>query len=77
MKIKLNRGPAKGKYIVVENDNAYEYVVQIAEPMKWNAMDYESMYPTAPVIAKRGTYYRSNVTLKNGAVVFEWMGWRE
>lgn len=72
MKIKLNRGPLKNKYYEVEN-YTNDFIVQ--EPLKFDWS--KSFDPMMTVGSRRGTYHRSNVTQKNGAVVFEWMGWRE
>jgi hypothetical protein len=74
MKIKLNRGPLKNKYYDVV-DGSREFVVQ--EPVQWDRSMWQNFDPSEPMKVRRGTYHRSNVTQKNGAVVFEWMGWKE
>lgn len=73
MRVKLNRGPMNGKYIEVE---AYQQDLVIQMP-KEGAYAFNTMHypPTTTEIFQRGTYHRSNVTLKNGARVYEWMGW--
>lgn len=71
MRIKLNRGPAKGKIQDFSDDKADTIVWQENLPIDWRNYDPLS----TEVSVRRGTYRRSNVTLKNGTVVFEWMGW--
>lgn len=72
MKIKLNRGPLKNKYYEIEN-HTHDFIVQ--EPIRGAFMAPLESFELPQV--RRGSYHRSNVTQKNGAVVFEWMGWRE
>jgi hypothetical protein len=71
MRVKFNRGPNKGVYRDMPDDT-YEIRVAAVEPIQWDA--YSDIPITAP-IRKIGTYYKSNVTLKDGTRVFEWMGW--
>lgn len=73
MKIKLNRGPMKGKYVEVQDDYCREFVVQEAPSINW--VHAQNVDPFTEIAMRRGTYVKSNVKLKNGAVVFEWMGW--
>lgn len=73
MKIKLNRGPAKNKRFEVPDGTRIWEVQKVDGPTfdmyGPSSMDYRYTPP------KRGTYMRSNVRLKDGTVVFEWMGW--
>ena len=74
MRIKCARGPLANKRYVVEQNWAERW--EVSEPKR---VDFWSMakYPEAlDVCYRRGHYQRSNVTLKDGTVVFEWMGWR-
>lgn len=73
MRVKLNRGPLKNKYYAVQ-DHMNDFVVQA--PLERQQWSYD-FSPLAEIPVRRGSYHRSNVTLKNGAVVFEWMGWIE
>ena len=78
MKIKLARGPMANKRIQTDIESCYRYEVQ--EPVKkdWRYVDASSMNPYEMAFEyRRGHYERSNVTLKDGTVVFEWMGWRQ
>jgi len=71
MKAKLSRGPMKNKYIEVRDGQNIIVIHDSVDTRAWSSLPD----PLAEVKIKRGTYQRSNVTLKNGAVVFEWMGW--
>ena len=73
MRVKLNRGPMKNKYMLVDND--WQDVLRVTKPVPPTA--FFNHDPSEPILPIYGEYRRSNVTLKNGAVVFEWMGWRE
>ena len=75
MKIKLNRGPMKGKYYEVQDDSTSR--LNVEEPLSTSPRYWENLDPMAEIPVRRGHYQRSNVTLKNGAVVFEWMGWKQ
>jgi hypothetical protein len=70
MRVKLNRGPAKGK--VQDFDGAGRTIIW-QESLPINFSMY--MNPMEPVPTRRGTYERSNVVQKNGTVVYEWRGW--
>jgi len=76
MKIKFNRGPMKNKRIEAK-DGSYEYIVQ--EPKMVSPFYYtQDIFPAAvEFMYKRGSYMKSNVRLKDGTYVFEWMGWKE
>ena len=78
MKIKFSRGPMKDQRYEIGDSSCREYIVQ--EPRK----RYASMYYTYDLnpteidsMYKRGSYVKSNVRLKDGTCVFEWMGWFE
>lgn len=73
MKVKLNRGPEKGKYMDMPDETQVVRVARLA-PDWFDPRNYDE--PT-PQEHRYGTYQKSNVTLKNGASVFEWMGWIE
>jgi hypothetical protein len=75
MRIKLNRGPMKGQYVDVEEENPTRFEVRVMPRRDLHSLLYDSDDPLPE--PRRGHYQRSNVTLKNGAAVFEWMGWRE
>ena len=78
MKVKFNRGPMANKRTEVQDEYAREYRIRTALPVKpeyWRpgwSKDFDSI----EVEYKDGSYVRSNVTLKDGTVVFEWMGWK-
>lgn len=73
MKIKLNRGPMKNQYLEVP---ATQSILNYAEPIKFDFKQVsEELLSVAPSV-RIGVYQRSYTTLKNGAVVFEWMGWK-
>ena len=74
MRVKLNRGPMKNQYIMVDND--WQDLIRVTQPPP-PAWSYNANGMFSQVRIVYGEYRRSNVTLKNGAVVFEWMGWRE
>jgi len=80
MKIKLARGPMANKRVVTTDNSCYEYRVQ--EPLQRSidlfrtAYDLDDPYESIEFRYREGSYHRSNVTLKDGTVVFEWMGWR-
>lgn len=79
MKVKLNRGPMANKYVNIDDTKMWSDRLEISGPPERDKnMFMHSYYDTyAPMEQRRGHYQRSNVTLKNGAVVFEWMGWRQ
>ena len=73
MKIKLNRGPNNG-YRYVQPDHTT--TIRIQQPKKVDyAIGYPDPYGTFDSYCDRGTYVKSNVMLKDGTWVFEWMGW--
>lgn len=80
MKVKFQGGPANGKYQELD-DKTYGY----SERLEYQAFDESSMakfdrsdmWPSATVKIKRGSYARSNKSLKNGATIYIWMGWYE
>jgi len=79
MRVKFNRGPQHGKYQDFPDSISYRdrIEIRVVEPLDWRKMDAMRFHPDEPLPVKRGDYARSNKTLKNGAVVFEWLGWRE
>lgn len=72
MKIKLNRGPLANKRYVVNDSSCHRYEVLKPVPVHYWEIN---TYPDTIEDPQRGDYQRSNVTLKDGTVVFEWMGW--
>lgn len=74
MRVKLNRGPMKNKYVHIQ-DGTYDFIVEAPLEIDWRKVSVYD-HPPRPM-TRRGSYHRSNTTLKNGAVVFEWMGWKE
>jgi hypothetical protein len=80
MKIKLARGPMANKRVTTTDPHCYRYEVAAPVKVDWAAYQdypYRDDYWSEPIREKRGHYERSNVTLKDGTVVFEWMGWRQ
>jgi len=67
------------KYVEIDDKNMWSdrYEVQKAEPVDYRNWYTSSPFPTDTISYQRGHYQRSNETLKNGAVVFQWMGWRK
>lgn len=76
MKIKLARGPMANRRVETGDSSVYEYRVQ--EPLS-RPIDFYATYPSQETSFnyRYGSYYKSNVVLKDGTVVFEWMGWRK
>lgn len=75
MKVKLNRGPGAGKRLEQPD---YTVTVVYQEPKMdfRHRMASQDMYTMHMDLAyRRGTYSKSNVKLKDGTWVFEWMGW--
>lgn len=74
MKVKMNNGPFHNKSYAVRAGHRREYYVQEFGEL---SIDYNEMNQPNPTFkSRRGTYAKSNVTLKDGTKVFEWMGWR-
>lgn len=69
MIIKFNRGPHNGHYEEVRDGIEVLEVRRVANLTPLHNFGFNVTYDV-------GTYRKSNVKLKNGAVVFEWMGWR-
>lgn len=76
MKVKLNRGPGSGTRLIQPD---YTVTVVFQQPKR---LAMEDIYYTGrahPMTIdfqyRRGTYSKSNVQLKDGTWVFEWMGW--
>jgi hypothetical protein len=78
MKIKLNRGPMKNKRVITPNDYYDRY--NVMEPV-YDKMAFIDPAIThlawEPIKERRGHYQKSNVMLKDGTWVFEWMGWQQ
>ena len=67
--IKFNRGPMAGKRRVVDG---YSERFRIQEPLP---IDWSAPYPTSNMMFRQGEYVRSHNKLKNGTVIYEWIGW--
>jgi hypothetical protein len=76
MRIKLNRGPFANRIIDIPEHSAERYEIAVEEPINWREFEANPNAIYEPIKRKRGHYQRSNVVLKNGTLVFEWMGWR-
>lgn len=70
MQIKLNRGPGKGHTMVVE-DHTRSVRINYRPPFKPSWLELEPMNYPHP---EEHEYVRSHRRLKNGTVIFEWMG---
>jgi hypothetical protein len=80
MRVKFNRGPMKNKRTEVSDDSAVEY--RVREPIfrgfdRLNERSKDHYESRVQFEYRDGSYRRSNVRLKDGTVVFEWMGWYE
>lgn len=74
MIVKFSGGPMHGKYSDAPDDYMREF--KIRAPKEQNPKQWlESKDPFEQIEMKRGTYYKSNERLKNGTVIFKWMGW--
>jgi hypothetical protein len=67
-----------GKYQDTPDDTAFEF--RVREPV-YPKNDWRNGWPKddpfSKITYREGSYRKSNVRLKNGAWVFEWMGWYE
>ena len=69
---KLNRGPMHGKRMVVDG---YGDIIVSKPPDLFRVLEKKEMDPSLPMEMTRGSYAKSNRQLKDGAWVYEWMGW--
>ena len=69
---KLNRGPHNGKRVAIGQYQESFYIME--EPSK---RFFNFGYPEQEsfVDFRRGEYRRSHSKLKDGTIIFEWMGW--
>lgn len=72
MRIKLNRGPLHGKYYEDAIGYSDRFMINAPEKVNYQDLIYE---PMAAMKFRRGEYVRSHNSLKNGTVIFEWLGW--
>jgi len=80
IQVKFNRGPMKNKRQMVEDSSVQMY--RVREPVfagfdRLNGYSKDSWDGNVTFEYREGLYRRSNVKLKDGTVVFEWMGWYE
>lgn len=77
MRVKLNRGPMKNKRVVAPDDS-YRYLVRVPDYEKMRVpLQYDPYDVSVPDIYREGEYHKSYTRLKDGTVVFEWMGWKD
>lgn len=73
MKAKFNRGPMSGK-VVDWNGSDHRYLVQY--PIKpYYRLDLFD--PETEIKFRQGEYHKSFRRLKDGTIIFEWMGWTD
>jgi hypothetical protein len=67
------------KYMEIDDSRMYSDRLEISGPPEQtrNMFMARDDYMFAPMEMRRGHYQRSNEVLKNGAVVYQWMGWRK
>ena len=71
--IKFNRGPMAGKRQMIPDGMAERLRIQEPLPIDWSAPS--APYPTSSMMFRQGEYVRSHNKLKNGTVIYEWIGW--
>lgn len=77
MKVKYQGGPMKGQYQEIQTNYTDRVLVTVPEPVDYRKV-LESRADTLtyePMKIRRGEYARSHKQLKNGAVIYIWMGW--
>lgn len=76
MQVKLNRGPMKNKRVVAPDDS-YRYLVRMPknDRIDWTRLDDDD--PLDFTQFREGEYHKGFTRLKDGTVLFEWMGWRD
>lgn len=75
-KAKFQGGPFAGKRQVVDGSDR----ILVREPLAINYSDYwgkPEAYSDTQLKFREGDYARSNKRLKDGTVIYIWMGWRE
>jgi hypothetical protein len=70
--VKFNRGPMAGKRQHMSGTYIERIRVMENLPISWDPSD---PYPTGAATARQGEYVRSHNKLKNGTVIYEWIGW--
>jgi hypothetical protein len=73
MTIKLNRGPAKGKRYNADS-GTLKFLIEVPRRNLADSISWDAPIPYADCF-RRGEYHKSHTVLKDGTVVFEWMGW--
>ncbi len=74
MKAKFSGGPMNGKY--QDLVSGYDQRLMVREPVN-RLYDYYRD-PTIDLMKFReGDYARSNMALKDGTVIYKWLGWRD
>lgn len=73
MIVKLRGGPMANTYKEVDSTHLYydRLEVRVPNAIRWTQGDLDSM---AIDSSKRGHYAKTNITTRNGAVVYQWMG---
>jgi len=74
MKVKFSRGPMNGK-VEFADDNSRAFRVQVPIKERLRIEDYASYDPYVPINIREGEYVRSHRRLRDGTIIFEWMGW--
>lgn len=78
VRAKFRGGPMNGQVSDVQD---YADRLRVRDAEKINYRDWEKFsaepYSDMQLKFKDGDYARSNMRLKNGTIIYIWMGWRE